>query len=80
MAVVTTFPLRDGPLAGKTREEVVAAMGADLVRFDAWRNEADAIRALMWRGVYSSWEIMRELDNARQAAMQSVVAKQMSAP
>lgn len=85
MAVITSFPLRDGALLSKSRSEVVASMAADLVRLDAWRNQADAMRALLWqrdaanRPRYCSFEVSRFLDDARQAAMQHAVAKVMAA-
>lgn len=85
MAVIQNFPLRDGPLLSRSRSEVVAAMAADLVRLDAWRNQHDAFRALLWqrdasnRPVYNSFEVSRYLDDARQMAMQSAVAREMAA-
>lgn len=77
MAVVTSFPLREVPLTFRPRSEVVTEMSALLVQYDAWRNEADALRVLIWRGNYSSFEAQRYLDDARQGAMQSVVAREM---
>lgn len=79
--IVTVFPLNDGPLARyRPRAEVVTAMAGDLVRLDAFASEADAIRCLMARRVYTSYEIMSYIDDARQVAMQEVVAEQMSVP
>lgn len=84
MAVITSFPLVDVALLSKSRSETVAAMAADLVRLDAWRNHADAMRALLWqrdasnRPRYCSFEVSRFIDDARQAAMQDVVAKVMA--
>lgn len=49
----------------------------DLVEADAFANLADAIRLLMWKG-YGSLNIAMHADNARQAAMQSVVAREMA--
>jgi hypothetical protein len=82
---ITGFPLRDGPLLAKSRAEIVKAMAADLVRLDAWRNQQDAMRALLWQRdasgqpVFCSFEVSRYLDDARQAAMQNAVAKVMGA-
>jgi hypothetical protein len=75
------FPLIDGPLAthGESRDELVKRMAADLVTYDAFRNEADAIRSLMARG-YPSFAVARFVDDARQVAMQGVVAAEMMKP
>ena len=61
------------------RSQVVALMAADLLRLDAFRNEADAIRALMALRLYTTFEIMTCVDDARQAAAQEIVAKEMAA-
>lgn len=84
MGLILTFPLRDGATP-QPRSEVLAAMTAILVNRDAWRNEADAIRTLIWARdpaggrLFTTYEVMRDLDNVRQAAMQTVVADAMSA-
>ena len=72
--------LIDGGLTQQplSRSQVVALMAADLVRLDAWRSEADAIRALIALNLYSTFEIMSYIDNARQVAMQSVAAREMT--
>lgn len=59
------------------RETVVDRMAADLVEADAFANAADAIRLLMWKG-YGSHQVFTHADNARQVAMQSVVAREMA--
>lgn len=82
MAVISTFPLIDGGLSQVplSRAQVVELMAADLERLDAFRSEADAIRALMGLKLYSTFEIMTCVDDARQAAMQIVVAREISEP
>jgi hypothetical protein len=75
---VSTFPLIDGPLC-EPRDQLIARMAADLVRFDAFHNREDAVRALMWRKDYSPFLVMRFADDARQVAMQDVVAREMAA-
>lgn len=59
------------------REARVNRMAADLVEADAFATLADAIRLLMWKG-YGSVDIALLADDARQVAMQSVVAREMS--
>lgn len=79
--MICNFPLIDGPLVIKPREsrkETVERMAADLVRFDAFQNPDDAFSTLAWCRRYSVFEIMTCLPDARQAAMQSVVAREMS--
>lgn len=73
------FHLIDGPLlkASAQREALVQQMADDLVRYDAFANESDAIRTLMNRS-YRPLDIALLADDARQVAMQSVVAREMS--
>lgn len=61
------------------REALVARMAADLVAAEAFADLADAIRLLMWKG-YGSLDIAVLADDARQAAMQRVVAREMTRP
>lgn len=72
--------LIDGGLTQQplSRSQVVALMGADLIRLEAWRSEADAIRALMALKLYSTFEIMAYVDSAIYEAQQQHVAKIMS--
>lgn len=79
MAMNPSLFLIDGGLAQQPlpRAQVVALMASELLRLDAWRSEADAIRALMALKLYSSFEIMTCVDDARQAAAQETVAKVM---
>jgi len=70
-------PLRliDGPLV--SRADMVERMAKDLVRFDSFRNQADAIRSLHGAGHSMVYAVMM-IDDIRQAAMQIVVAREMS--
>ncbi len=79
MAMNPSLYLIDGGLAQQPlpKAQVVALMADELVRRDAWRTEADAIRSLMGLKLYSSFEIMSYVDDARQAAAQETVAKVM---
>lgn len=77
--MISLFPLIDGPLVmtvQESREDLVRRMAERLVTYDAYRNEGDAIRCLMMKG-FSPFEAIRFVDDARQVAMQSVVAKEM---
>lgn len=72
--MIITFPARE------SRAALVARMAADLVRYDAWRNKDDALRSLVFGCRYGSFEAVTYLDDARQLAMQSVVAREMARP
>lgn len=77
-------PLRliDGPVVNTHRSDLVKRMAADLVRFDAFRNEQDAIRSLHGAG-YSMGDIVMCVDDAQQTAFQQtidIVAREMSRP
>lgn len=77
------MPIRllDGPLAplsDSATGELVKLMAAVLIEFDAFHNERDSIRALM--GKFPMVEIVVHGDNARQYAMQTIVAKEMAKP
>lgn len=79
-----TYPqirLIDGPLtdARSRRTALVQRMAADLIRYDAAHNEADAIRSLFGRG-YSMADIVMLIDDARQVAAQEKVAAEMAKP
>ncbi len=73
----TSLRLIDGPLVLIGRAEKVNLMAADLVRFDAFQNEGSACRTLRNQG-YSAFDVLTMLDDARQVAMQSVVAAEMA--
>ena len=79
---MTTFPalrLIDGPAAPLSRSEKVKRMAEVLVKYDAWRNEGSAARTLRNQG-YGAFDVLTLIDDARQVAMQSVVAVEMSRP
>jgi hypothetical protein len=78
-AVVMNSFLIDGPLMSTfdRRKAMIERMAKDLVKFDAAQNEADAIRSLMARG-YSPFAVLRYVDDARQVAFQSIVAREMA--
>lgn len=70
----------DGTLIDKApRSELVKRMAADLIKYDAVGNEQDSIRSLFGRG-YSMVDIVMCIDDARQVAMQEVVAREMARP
>lgn len=74
-------PLRliDGGIVNLRREETVNLLTADLVTYDAFRNKSDAVRCLLARR-HHSLDVARYLDDARQAAFQTVVAREMAKP
>lgn len=79
--LVHSSPVRliDSPLidAASRRDDLVRRMAADLVAADAFRNKRDAINCLFGCRVYHSVDIAHLLDDARQTAMQTVVAAEM---
>ena len=81
MGAVFNFPLIDGPLSAphESREDLVRRMAERLVAYDSFRNEGDAMRCLMMKG-FSPFEVMRFVDDARQVAMQDVVAREIAGP
>lgn len=81
MAVTSLLRLIEGSVAParESRHAIVTRMAGDLIKYDAFQNETDAIRSLMSRG-YSPFDVLRFVDDARQAAMQRVVAREMSRP
>lgn len=74
------FALIDGALSGNTvhTREVVERMARDLIRLDAVADERDAVRALTWCGKYSPFDVVRMAPDARQVAMQTQVAAEMT--
>ena len=54
-------------------------MASDLIRFDAFANEQDAMRALLARD-YRPFDVFVLLDDVRQVAMQEIVAREMERP
>lgn len=75
-------PLRliDGPLVNIHRAELVARMAADLITYDAAGDENNAIRSLYGTRRYEMVDIVMLIDDARQAAMQKIVAREMAKP
>lgn len=59
------------------RAALIEAIAKDLIRYDALACEQDSIRSLFGRG-YPMVDIVMLLDDARQVAMQEIVAKEMS--
>lgn len=72
--------LIDGGLTQQplSKSQVTALMAKDLIRLDAWRNQADAFRSLMELRLYSSLEVALYLEKAIYEAQQQHVAKIMS--
>jgi hypothetical protein len=73
-------PIRliDGPLVDTRRAELVTRMANDLVAAGTAGDERDAIRTLF--GKYAISDIMMLIDDARQAAAQEIVAREMGKP
>jgi len=72
--------LIDGPLVcAGSRRELVERMAADLIRFEAFADEREAIRSLYGAG-YLMVDIVMLIDDARQVAQTEVVAEAMSQP
>ena len=71
------FQLIDGSLVEVTRARRVAEMAATLIELGSYGSEREAIRSLFGR--FGMADIMMLIDDARQAAVQSVVAREMSA-
>lgn len=71
MTVIVPFALR--------RTTLVPKMAADLVKFGTYGSERDAIRSLFGNG-YAMTDIVMLIDDARQAAQQEIVAREMSRP
>jgi hypothetical protein len=70
MTATTTLPV--------SRQALIDAMAADLVRFEAHACEADAIRALYGCRSYTIFDIMVLVDDARQTAVQTIIGREMS--
>jgi hypothetical protein len=79
-----TYPpirLLDGPLMAyrERRKAVAERMAKDLLRFESYLTEQDAIRSLYGAG-YPMADIVMLVDDARQLAVQEIVAMEMSRP
>lgn len=67
----------DGPLVDTRRADVVTRMAADLVAGEAYQCESDAIVMLAFKG-YRYTDIFMLVDDARQVAQQTTVAREIS--
>ncbi len=78
-ASIHTFRPRlvDGPVVEVNRADRVAQMAKTLIELSTYADKDDAILSV--RGKFSAVEIMMMIDDARQVAMQHVVAREMSA-
>lgn len=81
MIVNAQFRLIDAPLMdNQTRiRMMVERMARDLVAADAFHEPKEAMRALMLAR-YPAFVVLRLVDNARQLAMQEIVAAEMMKP
>jgi len=77
-----TILLLDGPIsvsgALSRRQRLVSDMAQALLKYDAFRNEADAMRCLLVQRRWSTFDVLACLDDARQVAMQEMVAEAMA--
>jgi hypothetical protein len=74
--------LLEGPLIAPRKEDssvMIFSMAADLIEADAFRDHRISFHTLVLRG-YNSFYVSSLIDDARQVAMQSVVAAEMSKP
>lgn len=78
-SVSSEMRLVDGPLIDTYRSERLSQMVVVLVETDAFRNRDDARLALRM-AKFSSFEVEANLDDVMQAAMQTVVAREISQP
>lgn len=82
MPATETILLLDGPIsvsgALSRRQRLVSDMAQVLLKYDAFRSEADAQRCLFALKRWSSFDILACMDDARQVAMQETVAGVMS--
>ena len=75
-----TFPLNASVTdLREARQDLIAKMAADLIRFDALGPEADSIRSLHGAR-YSMVDIVMLIDEVRAVAFQELVAREMSEP
>ncbi len=75
---ILDMPIRlvDSAAVQVNRAERVAAMAKTLIECGTYASERDAIRSLFGR--YGIADIMMLIDDARQVAVQSAVAREMS--
>lgn len=81
LASILTSPIRliDGPLVYTARAETVARMAKILILEDVFHSERDAIRMLIHKR-FPPVAVFNMIDDARQVAMQHVVAAEMAKP
>lgn len=73
-----TTPIRliDGPLVNTRRAGLVESMAAVIAEAGTAGDEREAIRSLF--GKFAMGDIVMLIDDARQAAQQAIVAREMS--
>lgn len=79
LARLHAVPILLERLIDARRTDLVERMARDLVEADAFRVEYDAIMLLRFKG-YRPVDVFNLVPDARQAAMQSVVATEMGKP
>jgi hypothetical protein len=78
--VITSTYLIDSPLMPlQSRESRVLRMAEALIEHDAYADRDDAVQCLRSLG-FSIFDVHVAVDDARQAAVQAMVATEMSAP
>lgn len=82
MTVTLSFPLPDGSISldgvNIIRVSLVVRMARVLVDEECFSDHADSIQALVSSGRFSYFDILVCIDDARQTAMQHVVAMEMA--
>lgn len=81
MAIITTFPLPDGPLIGADfviteRAALIYRMARELINDGTHGHHGDAIVTLVVAG-HDTFNIMALIDDARQVAAQHLVTMEM---
>ena len=74
------FHLLEAPLMAcqQGRLALVERMANVLLMQGAYGSREDAVQALFWNGDFRSFEVARFVDDARQVAVQEMVAREMS--
>lgn len=82
MTITTIHPLPNGPISldgvNIIRVSLVVRMARVLVDEECFSDHTDSIQALVASGLFSYFDIMVCIDDARQTAMQHVVAREMA--
>lgn len=73
------FHLVEAPLMSTQQPKValVERMANVLLMQGAYGSREDAVQALFWAGDFRSFEVARFVDDARQVAVQEMVAREM---